>query len=181
MDGGSEIQTIVIPTPPEMGYNGQPGLKDIAREEPRVDAPIPHVLQVVDPPEQPESCPGAAKIALTRRKRSLPPDRILLNSYLPPRGLAPMMEEVAVSEPDDIKSILRRWKPFSRGEFAADRLGDLYPRTLRLPVRAREARQGEEYSVSIPVGTLKEDIYQIVEDGMQIRNRNFVQTIELVK
>ena len=45
----------------------------------------------------------------------------------------------------------------------------------------QESRQGEEYSVIVPVGTAKEDIYQIVEDGMQIRNRNFVQTVELVK
>ena len=91
------------------------------------------------------------------------------------------MEEVAVPRPDDIKSILHRWKPFNRGESAADRLDDLYMRTLRLPVRAREARQGEEYSVVVPIGTIKEDIYQIVEDRMQIRNRNFVQTAELVK
>ena len=48
-------------------------------------------------------------------------------------------------------------------------------------MRAREAGQGEEYSVVAPVDTTKEDIYQIVEDGMQIRNRNFVQTAELVK
>ena len=91
------------------------------------------------------------------------------------------MEEVAVPGPDDIKSILHRWKPFNRGEAAADRLDDLYPRMLRLPLRAQEAGQGEEYSVPVPVGTAKEDIYQIVEDGMQIRNRNFVQTVELVK
>ena len=91
------------------------------------------------------------------------------------------MEEVAVPEPDDIKSILHRWRPINRGESAADRLDDLYSRTLRLPVRAREAGQGEEYSVAVLVGTVKEDIYQIVEHGMQIRNRNFVQTAELVK
>ena len=91
------------------------------------------------------------------------------------------MEEVAVPKPDDIKSILHRWKPFNRGESAADRLDDLYSRTLRLPVRAREAGQGEEYSIVVPVGTIKEDICQIVEDGMQIRNRNFVQMAELVK
>ena len=91
------------------------------------------------------------------------------------------MEEVAVPGPDDIKSILHSWKPFNRGESATDRLDDLYPRTLRLPVRAREARWGEEYSIIVPVSTAKKDIYQIVKDGMQIRNRNFVQTIELVK
>ena len=91
------------------------------------------------------------------------------------------MEEATVPGPDDIKSILHRWRPFNRGKFAADRLNDLYPRTLWLPVRAREAGQGEEYLVAVPVGTAKEDIYQIIKDGMQIRNRNFVQTEELVK
>ena len=166
MDGGSEIQTIVIPTSSEMGSNDQPGSEDIAREGPRQEAPIPPALQVVHPPEQPESRPGAAKLALTRRKKPLLPDRILLNSYLPPRGPAPVMKEVAIPGPDDIKSILHRWKPFNRGESIADRLDDLYPRMLRLPMRAREAGQGEEYSVVVPVSTIKEDIYQIVEDGM---------------
>ena len=44
MDGGSEIQTIVIPTSSEMGSNDQPGSEDIAREEPREEAPIPPTL-----------------------------------------------------------------------------------------------------------------------------------------
>ena len=174
MDGGSEIQTIVIPASLEMGSNDQPGSKDIVREEPREEAPIPPTLQVVHPPEWPESRPGAAKLALTGRKKPLPPDRILLNSYLPHRGPDPVMEEVAVPGPNDIKSILHRLKPFNQGESTADRLNDLYPRTLRLPVRAREPGQSEEYSVVVPVGTIKEDIYQIVKDGMQIHNRNFV-------
>ena len=91
------------------------------------------------------------------------------------------MEEVTTLGPDEIKSILHRWRPFNLGESVADRLNDLYPRMLGLPVRAREARQGEEYLIAVPVGTIKEDIYQIVEDGMQICNRNFVQTVELVK
>ena len=91
------------------------------------------------------------------------------------------MEEVIAPEPDEIKSILQRWRPFNRGESAAHRLDDLYPRMLRLPVRALETRQGEEDSIDVPVGTEKEDIYQIVKDEMQIRNRNFVQTEELVK
>ena len=48
-------------------------------------------------------------------------------------------------------------------------------------MRAREAGQSEEYSASVPISAIKEDIYQIVEGEMQIRNRNFVQTGELVK
>ena len=59
---------------------------------------------------------------------------------------------------DDIKLILHRLRPFNRGESAADHLDDLYPRTLRMPVTAREAGLGEEYSLVIPVGTIKEDI-----------------------
>ena len=94
---------------------------------------------------------------------------------MPPHDPAPVMEEVAVPGPNDIKSILHRWKPFNRGESVVDRLDNLYPRTLRLPMRVWEAGQGEEYSVVVPVGTIQEDIYQIVEDGMQIRNRNFIQ------
>ena len=128
-----------------------------------------------------KSHPGATGLALTGCKRSLSPDRIFLNSYLPPRGPTPVMDEVTAPGPDDIKSILHHWRPFNRGESTVDRLDDLYPRMLRLPVRAREARQSEEYSIVVPVRTIKEDIYQIVEDGMQIRNQNFVQMAELVK
>ena len=146
MDGGSEIETIVIPASPEMGSNDQPSSKDIACEEPRDEAPIPPALKVVHPSKRPESRPGTSKLALTGRKKPLPLDRILLNSYLPPRGPNPVMEEVAVPGPNDIKYILHRWKPFNRGESTDDRLDDLYPRTLRLPVRAREAGQGEEYA-----------------------------------
>ena len=74
MDGGSEIQTIVIPAFPEMGSNDQSGSENIAREEPREEAPIPPTLQVVHPSEWMESCPGAAGFALTGRKRPLSPD-----------------------------------------------------------------------------------------------------------
>ena len=164
-----------------MGSNDQPGSENIACEEPREEAPIPSALQVVHPSERMESRPCAAGLALIGHKRSLPPDRILINSYLPPRGQASAMEEVTAPELDEIKSILHRWRPFNRGESPADRLDDLHSRMLRLPVRAREARQGEEYLIVVPVGTAKEDIYQIVKNEMQIRNRNFVQTAELVK
>ena len=43
-----------------------------------------------------------------------------------------------------------------------------------MPVTAREAGLGEEYSVVVLVGTIKEDIQKVVEDGMQIRNQNYV-------
>ena len=43
-----------------------------------------------------------------------------------------------------------------------------------MPITAREAGLGKEYSVVVPVGTIKDDIQQIVEDGMQIRNWNYI-------
>ena len=50
-----------------------------------------------------------------------------------------------------------------------------------MPVAARAGGLGEEYSVVVPVGIIKEDLHQIIEDGMQVRNRNLVQSTELVK
>ena len=83
--------------------------------------------------------------------------------------------------PEDIKHIIHRWKLFNEGESAVDRLDNLYPRTLRMPIAARAGGLGEEYSVDFPVGIIKEDLQQIIEDGMQVHNRNFVQSTELVK
>ena len=84
-DGGSEMQTIMILGSPA---NDQPGSEDITRGEPRESTSIPLTLQVVHPPDQLESRLGNAKLALPKRKRPLPPDQILLNSYLPPRSPA---------------------------------------------------------------------------------------------
>ena len=114
-DGGSEMQAIVILGSPETGSNDQPGPEDIARGEPRESTPIPPALQVVRRPDQLECRPGNAKLELPECKRPLPPDRILLNSYLPPHGPASAMEEVTAPGPDNIKLILHRWKPFNQG------------------------------------------------------------------
>ena len=60
-------------------------------------------------------------------------------------------------------------------------MDDLYPITLRMPVAARAGGLDEEYSVAVPVGIIKEDLQQIIEDGMQVRNRKYVQSTELVR
>ena len=181
-DGGLEMQAIIILGSPEMGSSDKPGPGRVALGELREVTLIPPALQVIHPPDQAESRPDTARLAQAGGKKPLPPDRILLNSYPPPpRGLTPTMEEVTVPEPYDIKHILHRWKPFNRGESAADRLDDSYPRKLRMPITARFGGLGEEYSVVVPVGTRNEDLQQIVEDGMQIHNRNYIQSIELVK
>ena len=51
---------------------------------------------------------------------------------------------------------------------------------LRIPVEVRVEGKCEKYAFSIPAYTCKEDIKQVVEDGMLIHNRNFVQSVELV-
>ena len=98
-DVGLEMQEIVIRSFSEMGSSDQLGPEDVALEETRVDTPIPPALQVIHPLDRPESHPDIAKLAQAGRKRLLLPDRILLNSYLPPRGSAPVMEEVTVLGP----------------------------------------------------------------------------------
>ena len=180
-NGGSEMQAIIIPGSPEMGSSDQLGPEDVSLGEQREDTPIPSALQVIHPRNRSESHPNTAKLARAGHKRLLSPNRILLNSYLPPHGPTLVMEEVTVLGPEYIKRIIHRWKPFNRGESTVDRLDDFYPRMLRMPVTARAVGLGEEYSVVVPVGTLKEDIQRIVEDGVQIRNRNYVQSTELIK
>ena len=51
---------------------------------------------------------------------------------------------------------------------------------LQIPITVRTGGQGEEYNISVPYGISKEDLQQMIEDGMQVRNRNFDQSMELV-
>ena len=50
-----------------------------------------------------------------------------------------------------------------------------------MPVTARAGGLGEEYSVAVSTGIIKENLQQIIEDGMQVRNRIYVQSTELVR
>ena len=89
--------------------------------------------------------------------------------------------EVSVPGADEVKYIMHRWEPFHRGEVVVDRLINLYPHMLRMPVAAQRIGLGEDYSVSVPVGTRKEDIKQIINDEIQVCNRNYVKSTELVR
>ena len=98
-DEGSEVLIIVISGSPEMGLNDQPAPKNVALVESKEVFPTPAVIQVIHPLEQAASQSDKAKYTRTRHRRSLLPDWMLLNSYLPPRGSAPPMEEVSVLGP----------------------------------------------------------------------------------
>ena len=56
----------------------------------------------------------------------------------------------------------------------------LYLALLQMSVNVQAEEKGEEYVISIPTYACKEDLKQVVEDGMLIRNLNFVQSMELV-
>ena len=57
----------------------------------------------------------------------------------------------------------------------------LYPALLRMPVAVRVEGRGKEYVVSVLTYACKDKLKQVVEDRMLIRNRNFIQFVELVR
>ena len=89
--------------------------------------------------------------------------------------------EISAPRVEEVKDILRRWEPFHRGASAADRLGSLYPHIYRVSVVARNIGLREDYSVTLLTSTPKKDFLQIINDGIQVRNRNFMQSTELVR
>ena len=143
--------------------------------------PAPPTLQTILPPAQVGSQPGRFEFTCIGMKRPKLLDRIITNFYLRALGPAPPKEEVSAPGLEYIKHIISRWTPFNRGESAADGLNSLYPVMLRMPVATRANGVGKNYSVTFPAGTNKEDLQQIIEDGIQIRNRNYIQSSELVR
>ena len=80
-----------------------------------------------------------------------------------------------------MKDILSRWESFHREASAANQMNNLYPHIYRVPVTARGMGLHEDYSVNLPTSTPKEDFQQIIDDGIQVWNHNFVQSTELVR
>ena len=179
--GSSKVQAISIPSSPKTGSNNRLDIEDNALRESRDAAPTPPTLQIIPPPVQVGSRPSRSEFTRTELKRPPLPDQILTNSYLLARGPAPPKEEVSVPRLEEVKHIVHRWEPFNRGESLADRLNILYSMMLRMSVVARANGVGEDYSVTVPVGTNKEDLQQIIDDGIQICNHNYIQSSELVR
>ena len=106
---------------------------------------------------------------------------MITHNYLPPRGPKPPRVEISAHGEEEVKEILRCWEPFHCGASAADQLNSLYPPMYRVPVTARGIGLHKDYTVPFPTSTPKEDFMQIIDDGIQVWNRNFVQSIELVR
>ena len=115
------------------------------------------------------------------RSRPKRPDQVITYSYIPPRELEPHRVEISAPGDEEVKKILHRWEPFHRGESAADRLDDLYPTMYRVPMAARGMGLHEAYTFLVPASTPKEDFLHIIDDVIQVRNLNFVQSTELVR
>ena len=83
-----------------MGLDEQQALENVTLAESRMAFPALTTIQVVHPPEQAAGQSGKAKYTRAGRRRLLLPNRMFLNSYLPPRGLAPPMQNVSVPGPE---------------------------------------------------------------------------------
>ena len=143
--------------------------------------PAMQALQVIPPSDRGEETPSRSKYMRSGLPWPKQPDQVITNNYLPPHGPEPPRVEISTPGEEDMKEILRRWEPFHRGASTADILNSLYPPMYRVLVAARGMGFHEDYSVPVPDSTPKKDFLQIINDGIQVRNRNFVQSTELVR
>ena len=181
IEGGSEGQAIIIPGSSESGLTDQTEPAGVARLESKEVDLVPSALQVIPPSDRDEGQPSRSKFLRSRLPRRTLPELIITNCYAPPRGPEPLRVEVSAPEADEVKRIMRRWEPFHRGESTADQLNNLYLHMLRMSVVARSMGLGKDYTVSILAGTRKEDFQRIIDDGIQVRNRNYIQSTKLVR
>ena len=181
VEGGSEMQAIVIPGSPEPEPTKQNEPAGVARIESKEADPVRSALQVIPHSDQNKGRPSRLKFMRSELPRPPLPERIITNCYAPPREPEPLRVEASAPGADEVKYIMRRWELFHCEEVVVDRLNNLYPHMLRTPVAAWGMGLGEDYSVNVPTRTRKEDIKHIIDDGIQVRNRNYVQSTELVR
>ena len=180
-EGGLEVQAIIIPGSPESGPIDQTEPAGVAWIESKEANLVPSALQVIPLFDRVEGQPSRSKFMRSGLPRPTLSERIITNCYVPLRGPEPPRVEVSAPGADELEYIIRRWEPFHRGESATDRLNNLYLHMLRMPVDARGMGLGKDYSVNVPAGTRKEDIQRIIDDEIQVRNRNYVRSTELVR
>ena len=142
---------------------------------------VPSALKVIPPSDRAEGQPSRSKFMLSELPRPTLSDRIITDCYAPPHGPKLPRVEVSALGANEVKYIMRRWEPFHRGESVADRLNNLYLHMLWMPVVAQGMGLSEDYTVGVPAGTRKEDIHRIIDDRIQVCNRNYVQSTELVR
>ena len=110
------------------------------------------------PSEQVDGRSDRAKSTRAGRSRPLLPDRLLLNSYIPPQGQVLPMEEVSASGLESAHEIINRWRPFNLDESLAAHMHQLYLALLRMPIDVQAEGRGEEYYVPVPTYVSKDDL-----------------------
>ena len=180
-NGSSRDQVIIISCSPELGLTGQTEQDGASRSKSNEDDPAPAALQVIPPSDQAEEKPSRSEYMRSRLPKPHRPDKVITHSYFPQRGPKPPRVEVSALGAEEVKDILHRWEQFHRGASSVDRLGNLYPHIYRVPVVARGMGLHEDYTMTLPASTPKEDFLQIINNGIQVWNRNFIQSTELVR
>ena len=105
---GSDVQAIVVSDSLKMGFHGQLALETRLSTDLR-EVSLTHVeVQGDTPLEQVASQPDKVTSTQTRRSRPFLPDWLLLNSYIPPQGHTPPMEEVSAPGPKGAHKIINR-------------------------------------------------------------------------
>ena len=160
-DGSSGDQAIIIPCSPELGPRGGTEPSGVSRSELNGDDPAPSALQVIPHSDRVEEQPSRSKYMRYGLPRPHRPDQVITDSYLPPRGLEPLRVKVSAPGAEEVKDILHRWEPFHRGASAADQLGNLYPYIYRVPVVIQGLGLREDYTMTLPASTPKEDFLQL--------------------
>ena len=174
-------RTITIPSSFELVPTGGPEPDGAGRPESNEGDPAPRALQVIPPSDRGKEPPRKSKHMRSRLPNPNRSDQVITHNYLPPCGPKPQRVEISAPEEEKVKDILRCWEPFHIGASAADRLNNLCPPMYRVSVAARGMGLHEDYSVPLPTCTSKDDFLQIIDDGIQVRNSNFVQSTELVR
>ena len=114
----------------------------------------------------------AAKAAVSQKQR----EHVVVKGYIHPKEGVSTSAELPIPTLGDLDLIIEKRAPFDKGEVSIKNMRDLYPAQRRVTAVARQ----EQYVIPCPSYLGAEDIQQVAEDGMYIRNHNFVQTAELV-
>ena len=144
---GLDGQAIVIMDSPEIGFHGQLALETVLLADVGEGSLTHAEVWEGIPPEQIASWLDKATFSWSGRSKSLLPDRLLLNSYIPPQGQAPPIEEVLAPGLEGAQEIINRWTLFNRGDSLTIHMEQLYPTLLRMSVAIRAGGKGGEYAV----------------------------------
>ena len=172
-DESSGDRAITIPGSPELGPTSGQELDGTSRSELNEGDPAPRALQVIPPSDQGEGQLSKSKFMRSGLPKPNRPNQVITHNYLPPRGSEPPRVEISTPGVEEVKDILRRWEPFHREASMADQLDNLYLHIYWVPVAARGKGLREDYLVTLPTFTPKEDFCR----SLMTRYRSGIATL----